>query len=468
MFFYFLHFKIRIIISTFFGQNRPLLTRMIKELIETLSATEKEKLNAMVTVSNNLPYKILALHITSATIAQNQIEKKLKINANSYFKNITLAKELIYEVIKKESTTTYDDIFLVRTLIFRGLHVHANKLILKLEEKYLYEKWYGLLDVLYHESFRMAYNSCDIKTLEKLNKKVQENLKKYHQYTLLDKQLLLDMARCEKHDVKPNEIVPYLKHLDKLYKDCHSFEHHVLEFNALHCLYEVHVNYTNDYKKAFDVIAKMKVLVESNKEKMNERIYANMLTHVVFPYCIYQIEEQPEIYFDYLFSNFKQINHHFIISEVLLHFSIYYFTKKDRKKLLEIHHYMKEYAQEKSNQYKECFTACMIAYLDKNDKDFHRHKTRFYQTDESRDSLQCDLLLRYLEILSLIHNNETDIAADKIDATEKFLKRNFSIARIEEDKYLHASLRKKIKNKVKDISTNHPYRFTNFVLSELT
>ncbi|MFN8283809.1 MAG: hypothetical protein U0U67_11385 [Chitinophagales bacterium] len=440
---------------------------MIKELIETLSAAEKSKLNNVVAASNNLPHKILELYIASIDIQQAQVEQKLNINSNSYFKNITLAKELIYEVIKEETITTYDDIFLVRTLIFRGLHVHANKLILKLEEKYLYEKWYGLLDVLYHESFRMAYNSCDVKELEKLNLKVKANLEKYHQYTLLDKQLLLDMARCEKHDIKPNEITPYLKHLEKLYKDCHTFEHHVLEFNALHCLYEVHVNYTNDHKKAFDVIAKMKVLVETNKEKMNERIYANMLTHVVFPYCIYEIEEQPEMYFDYLFSNFKQINHHFIISEVLLHFSIYYFTRKDLKILIEMHNYMKEYAQEKSNQYKECFTACLIAYLEQNDKAFHQHKIRFYQTDESRDSLQCDLLLRYLEISALIHDNEYDIASDKIDAAEKFLKRNFSIGRVEENKLLFQVLRKKIKGKKFENEPLFAYRFLNFVLREL-
>lgn len=440
---------------------------MLRELIEILSETEMTLLLTTVSESATLPNKMLGLLLKDISLTQEQIEKKLKITTNSYFKNVTLAKEIIYDVIKKENTTTFDDIFLVRSLIFRGLHVQANKLILKLEEKYLHEKWYGLLDVLYHESFRMAYNSCDVKELEKLNKKVKSNLDKYHQYTLLDKQLLLDMARCEKRDIKPNEIQPYLKHLEKLYNDCHKFQHHVLEFNALHCLYEVHVNYTNNYKKAFDIIAKMKVLVDTNKDKMNERIYANMLTHIAFPYCIYEIDEKPENYFDYLFSSFKSINHHFIISEVLLHFVIYYFTNKNYDKLNEMYEYMKEYTQERSNQYKESFTACLISYSQMDYRAFHRHKTRFYKSDESRDSLQCDLMLRYLEILVLIKDKESETALDKTEATEKFLKRNFSVARTEEDKCLFNAFRKKIKNKNKEKVSTQAFRFNNYLLKEL-
>ena len=440
---------------------------MLKELIETMSIKEKELLKTTILSSNNLPNKILDLHLQQISISQGEIEKNLTINANSYFKNITLAKEIIYTIIKKETTTTYDDIFLVRTLIFRGLHVQANKLILKLEEQYIFEKWYGLLDVLYHECFRMAYNSCDVKELEKLNTKVKANLEKYHQYTLLDKQLLLDMARCEKRDVKPNEIETYLNHLENLYKDCYAFEHHVLEFNALHCLYEVHVNYTNDYHKVFDVIAKMKALVETNKDKMNDRIYANMLTHIAFPYCIYETDEKPEKYFDYLFDNFKSIHHYFIISEVLLHFVIYYFTKRDYEKLQEIYVHLQEYTQERSNQYKASFTACLIAYSQMNYKEFHLQKNRFYTTEDNRDSLHCDVMLRYLEIISLIKTKEYDTASDKTDATEKFLKRNFSIARIEEDKCLFNTFRKVIKNKKIDNLPTQAFRFNNYILSEL-
>lgn len=440
---------------------------MLKELIEILSEAEMALLLTVVSSSSALPNKILELLLKDLYLTQEQIEKKLKINTNSYFKNVTLAKEIIYDIIKKENTTTFDDIFLVRSLIFRGLHVQANKLILKLEEKYLYEKWYGLLDVLYHESFRMAYNSCDVKELEKLNNKVKYNLEKYHQYTILDKQLMLDMAKCEKREVKPNEIQPYLKHLENLYKDCRAFEHHVLEFNALHCLYEIHVNYTSDYKKVFEIVAALKKIVETNKDKMNERIYANMLTHVAFPYCIYEIDERPENYFDYLFSSFKSINHHFIISEVLLHFVIYYFTGKRYDKLNEIYDYLKEYTQERSNQYKECFTACLIAYSQQDYKAFHAHKTRFYKTDESRDSLQCDLMIRYLEILALVNNKELESASDKTEATEKFLKRNFSISRIEEDKCLFNAFRKKIKNKTKDKLPVQAFRFNNYLLGEL-
>lgn len=440
---------------------------MIKELIDTLTENEIEILKNNIINSKNLPNKILDLFLLSSKTSQSEIEQHLNINSNSYFKNITLAKDIIYDVIKKQSTTTYDDIFLVRTLIFRGLHKQANKLIIRLEEKYLFEKWYGLLDVLYHESFRMAYNSCDVKELEKLNKKVKANLEKYHQYTLLDKQLLLDMARCEKRDVKPKEIVLYLKHLEKLYSDCCAFEHHVLVFNALHCLYEIHVNYTSDYKKVFEIVALLKSVVEINKNKMNERIYANMLTHIVFPYCIYEIDEKPEFYFEYLFSSFKSINHHFIISEVLLHFVIYYFTQKRYSQLNEVYVCLKEYTLERSNQYKECFTACLVAYSEKDDKLFHLHKTRFYQTEESRDTLQCDLMLRYLEILVLIKDKELNTASDKIDATEKFLKRNFSNARATEDKCLFNSFRKKIRNKKIDKFRSQAFRFNNYLLSEL-
>lgn len=440
---------------------------MLKELLDVLTVTEKELLQTNISISNALPNKILILLLKDINISQQQIEQILQINTNSYFKNVTLAKEIIYEILKKQNNTPYDDIFLVRILIFRGLHTQANKLILKLEEKYLYEKWFGLLDVLYHESFRMAYNSCDIKVLESLNKKVKENLDKYYQYTLLDKQLLLDMARCEKRDIKPKDINAYLQHLEQLYNDCCAFEHHVLEFNALHCLYEIHVNYTSNYKVVFDIIAKIEMLVNANKNKMDERIYANMLTHVVFPYCIYNINVNPEKHFDYLMTYFKSINHHFIISEILLHFVIYYFTKKDLLKLTEIYLLIKEYSQERTNQYKESFTSCLLSFLSNNHKLFFEDKNRFYSTVDSRDSLQCDLMLRYLEIILLIKDGELLIATDKIDATEKFLKRNFSISRVEEDKNLFLAFRKKIKNINQEVITSHTFRFNNFILSAI-
>ncbi len=440
---------------------------MLKEILEILSETEKTSLLSKVEANSSLPNKILVILLKNSNQTQQQIEKKLKINTNSYFKNVTLAKEIVFEIIKTENATPYDDIFLVRTLIFRGLHTQASKLILKLEEKYLFEKWFGLLDVLYHESFRMAYNSCNVKELEKLNIKVKKNLEKYHQYTLLDKQLLLDMAKCEKREVKPNEISSYLVHLEKLYNDCHKFEHHVLEFNALHCLYEVHVNYTNDYKRVLDTISKMELLIATNKEKMNERIYANMLTHITFPYCIYEIEKQPEEYFDYLLDSFRNINHHFIISEILLHFTIYYFTKCDYEKLSEMYNHLKEYTAERSNQYKETFAAVLLAFAQKDHKDFHQHKIRFYNTENSRDSLQCDLMIRYLEIILLIKNEDVETGLDKIAATEKFLNRNFSVARANEDKELIQFFRKKIKHKTIRQLPKQVFRFNNYLLKEL-
>ena len=116
------------------------LRNMLKELIEILSETEMALLLTTISASVALPNKILELLLKDSNLTQEQIEKKLLINANSYFKNVTLAKEIIYEVIKKQNATPYDDIFLVRTLIFRGLHTQANKLILKLEGNYLYEK----------------------------------------------------------------------------------------------------------------------------------------------------------------------------------------------------------------------------------------------------------------------------------------------------------------------------------------
>ena len=56
---------------------------------------------------------------------------------------------------------------------------------------------------------------------------------------------------------------------------------------------------------------------------------------------------------------------------------------------------------------------------------------------------------------------------DKIDATEKFLKRNFSTARINEDKELIQFFRKKIKNKTNGQLPKQVFRFNNYLLKEL-
>lgn len=440
---------------------------MISDLIKTLTLPERERLQKIAGHNANLKYRIIQLILDHPTISNAEIERRLKISPSSCAKNISLAKQEIYALIKHENKTSYDDIFLVQQLILRGLYTQAAPLMEKLEIRYREKQWYALLDALYHEAFRMAYHNGNIRALEKINQKAKENLACYLQYSALDNQLLLDMAKCEKLDVSPKQVAPYLIHLEKLYSDCKKAAHYVLEFNALHCLYEIHTNYTNDFLKVTDILQKIKEVIECNKEKTNEATYSTMLTHIAFPYCVYELEESPEVYFDYLSHYFGSNQNYFILSEVLLNYAVYYFTLKNNSKLKEIGDLLEKNASDKSNNYKGRFVTCLLSFAQKDDKDFHRHKNEFYAAESNRNTKHCDIMLRYLEIILLLNSHAFETASAKIEATEKFLQRNFSVAKIVSDKILLRAFRKRLKRKAIKPGAPQIFRFNNYLLREL-
>ena len=109
---------------------------MIQELILTLTPQEKETLQQRVNASTASLHKFIGAVLDDPELTKEQLQKLFKINENTYFKNLSLAKDEIYDVIKVNMKNSYDDLLLPNILYRRGLDVQASKLRLKLESQY--------------------------------------------------------------------------------------------------------------------------------------------------------------------------------------------------------------------------------------------------------------------------------------------------------------------------------------------
>src|SRR4051812_3976176 len=99
---------------------------MIQELILTLTSQEKDTLRQKLGSSDSSLYKFINAVLDNPQLTAVQLQKQFKINENTYFKNLSLAKDEIYDVIKHHMRNSYDDMLLTNVLYRRGLDVQAN------------------------------------------------------------------------------------------------------------------------------------------------------------------------------------------------------------------------------------------------------------------------------------------------------------------------------------------------------
>ena len=135
---------------------------MIGDLIKKLTEDERQTLQQRIAASNAMIYQFIDAFLRDPDISKEAIEKKFKINGNTYFKNLTLAKDEIYEVIKVHIKNAYDDLLLTNVLYRRGLETYASKLRLKLEDEYEKQGWWNVLNEVYNVDMMVHYSKCDI------------------------------------------------------------------------------------------------------------------------------------------------------------------------------------------------------------------------------------------------------------------------------------------------------------------
>ena len=227
---------------------------MINKLIDTLTTDERATLKLRCAKNDSQLHKLLNALLENSSLSKEQLKAQHGINGNTYFKNLNLAKEEIFEVIKLHMRNAYDDMLLANLLYRRGLEVLASKLRIKMAADYERHGWWSALQELYSMEMMVAYSRCDIKELEKHKTRILKNQERLNRFARIDKELIVLMAIIEKDDLKEREFADFGEKLNALSSDALDLGHQIPIFNAMHTSYVFYTKYKLDTVRAAGVI----------------------------------------------------------------------------------------------------------------------------------------------------------------------------------------------------------------------
>ena len=154
-------------------------------------------------------------------------------------------------------------------------------------------------------------------------------------------------------------------------------------------------------------------------------------------------------------------------SQVWLDFCVYHFFEKQPAAFNTCYKQFSSLPLDGSLQYQADYLGCLAAYLQNNRAEFYLHLNKFYSVERTRAHNNYDLYLRYLEILVLIKEANFALASDKLEATVKFTRRNFTSFRVEIEKQHWAMLKSAMKGERIKPLTKKVYRLSDFIFEEL-
>ncbi len=416
---------------------------MIESLIEALTEEERTELQRRISARPSQLSSFIQALIDEPTISQETLQKRFDLSANTVFKNLSLARTEIYDVIKQQLKNPYDDILLPNLLYRRGLEVDASKLRIKLEQEFEQQGWWNVLQEFYNMEMIVAYARCDVEWLEKLKNKATANIARLHEFVLVDREIIVIMARLENGEVTERQLPALIKQLNAMLSKAQKLDHPIPLFNILHSLFVIYTAYHISVGKAEQTIEHIHKKIEHFGDRMipyaRDVAWLNTMGFYA-DFCTTKDAEPLMRELD------KQVRRHGPLynSQLLLSFCSYYFMNNNRtafeKHALEFN----QLNQDKAFAYKGSYVNCLGAYLRRDYKEFAKHKNHFYEQEYSRAYNEYDVVLRVLEILCLIQQKDLRLAEDKLEACIKFCRRHFTKSRIALEQYHWKLLRKAI------------------------
>lgn len=439
---------------------------MIQELIQSLSPQERATLSRKVGESDSSLSRFIQAVMDDPAISKEQLQKLFGINENTYFKNISLAKDAIYEVIKEHMVNSYDELLLTNVLYRRGLDVHASKLRLKLEAEYDRLGWWNVLNELHSLDMLVAYAKCDIPRLQAIKDKALRNAERHLAYVRVDREVIVQMAIIEKGDLKEKDFDAYAQKMARLLKLARQTGHHIPVFNSLHSLFVLYTRYKADLGRATGILSEMMELITLHGDKMIPYTINAAWLNVLSFHVEYDTREQPALYVRKVDD---AIGKHGMLydTEALIAICTWYFLAGDKANFNKRLEQFKKMPTERALYYKLAYLLCLRAYMQGDTKAFHQQLNEFYSHDTSREYNDHDLMLRYLELLLLVAERDYALAASKLEAAMKFARRTFTSYRIEAEKKNWDMIRAAIQGKVVKQPAAATFRLSSFIYDTL-
>lgn len=410
---------------------------ILGDIVQRLSDEERDQLRAELGGNSALTAMLIMKAIENPALTAAAFIREHRTTQSTFNKIHSQAIDVVYDLLKRRLNNGYDPIMLVRKLLLLGLPKQARKLYNELEKAYEREMRYGVLDVLYHEGVRIAYDGGDITWLRELEKQVNENSAKLLEYNRLDKGLACEMLELERGRKKKD--ARHERVLLRYHSDAVAAGHPVLIINSLYSLHVYYLRHRIDLAKASQALSDIVATAERYSGSLDAYSIAIAAANLVSFLCTYAVDDDPEPYFSRID---RAIGEGGTLGPLVSHFQrfqYYLFTDQDEKALREYEMVAAQKGENRFHPMKSVASAWLA--FSRNDRErYAEARSEFYEHPSHRDLPEHEFELRAIDLLLSIRHGDLDDAIYKGEALRKFAERHFHEPRMHDCRRLLQSV----------------------------
>jgi hypothetical protein len=228
--------------------------------------------------------------------------KALELNDSTYTKNVSLARQRLFELAAQTLGSEFSEIELVQKLLEAARTDTAFKYIKQLEKQYETTQKWLLLERLYVEAFRFAQITGDGKLLLAYEKKRNANIERYAEFSRLSGVVMQEIILHEGFSLRPPDEKQYLKKLQGIQQRTRKLKHYKLIHNSYFIEYGFLSRFSANASRIKNCIHQMLENCRLHAASMDQiTLETAELNHINY-LCAYSEAENPEKAAEQLFG----------------------------------------------------------------------------------------------------------------------------------------------------------------------
>jgi hypothetical protein len=264
-----------------------------------LSSVQKEQILQALRKEENSVSMIIRSVLLHNTLPA---AKELQLNTSTYTKNVSLARQQLFELAAQTLGSEFAEIELVQKLLEAARTDTAFKYIKQLEKQYETTQKWLLLERLFVEAFRFAQITGDGKLLLAFEKKRNANIERYAEFSRLSGILMREIILHEGFSLRPPDEKQYLKKLQGIQQRTRSLKHYKLIHNSYFIEYMFLSRFSGNATRIKDCIRQMRDNCKQHRDSMDSITLETAELNYINYLCIYSGTEDPDRAAELLFN----------------------------------------------------------------------------------------------------------------------------------------------------------------------
>ena len=389
---------------------------------DTIKDWQKNLLLDFFCKNTSLPARLVVLLLKGERDGK-KIISQLKISTSTFNKILSQARHELLNELGKITSSPYDEIYILKTLIFRGHFSQATRYFNQLEKHFEQKQMWQHLELLFVEGSRLCQATGNIKLSAVLSEKRTYNSKRLKDFIDLSTLLNALFLRLEVYESK-QEKSNFQKEFPVLQKKANQAGHHTLIQNALQLQYLFYSRYTNDFNKAEELATRIFSENKKYAERLNNITRVIGLNVYVNYTSIYKGELPKKLVSDVSRmigegGEYARFNFYYALID-------YYLFENKIKEVESLLKFLEEKEDSsKFTVYREGILALKF-FSEGNIISFRKHLAKFLENPEHLVFPEVECFLRIVEAIHFIQKKENEIAHHKLNSLRVFIGRNLS------------------------------------------